>query len=103
MGAPNKKAVTPARATASKNTIFDADHNGNTATAQRERLLNALRTASITTLQARSQLDCMHPGARIMELRKLGYRIETVWVNDATPEGKIHRVAKYVLQPGGVQ
>lgn len=101
MGATKKKAATPARATASK-TSRKPDHSDNTAEAQRDRLLNALRAGPITTLQARGkQLDCMHPGARIMELRNLGHRIQTVWTTDFTPAGKPHRVALYVLQPGG--
>jgi hypothetical protein len=99
MGAKNKKAA-PVRAT-SKNTTSTADHSGNASAAQRERLLSALRTGPITTLGARRELDVLHPGARIMELRKLGYRIQTVWTTDFTPEGKPHYVAQYLLQPGG--
>jgi hypothetical protein len=97
-----KKAAARAGATALRNTTKNHHHSGNTAEAQRDRLLCALRAGTITTLQARSKLDCMHPGARIMELRRLGHRIQTIWTTDLTPEGKPHRVAKYVLQPGGV-
>lgn len=99
MGAEKKKAA-PER-TASKGNTSAANHSDNTATAQRDRLLTALRTGPITTLGARRELDVLHPGARIMELRKLGHRIATIWTMDLTSEGKPHRVAKYVLQPGG--
>lgn len=105
MRTTKKKAAASksARTTAQEGTSRKPDHNGNSAAAQRERLLAALRTAPVTTLQARSSthLDCMHPGARIMELRKLGHRIQTIWTTDFTPAGKPHRVALYVLNPGG--
>jgi hypothetical protein len=71
----------------------------NSAASQRNRILYHLRHAGpLTTLQARHQLDCMHPGMRICELRKSGHPIATVWVNDVTPEGRLHRVARYILQ-----
>ncbi len=72
----------------------------NSAPAQRQRLLTHLKSGkSITTLQARHLLDVMHPAARLMELRQAGYQIESIWVNDITPEGHIHRVARYLLNP----
>lgn len=69
----------------------------NTVEEQRARMLAWLRRASLTTLQARGELDVMHPAARVMELRKAGYCIETVTVEEATPCGGLHRVARYVL------
>jgi hypothetical protein len=54
----------------------------------------------ITTLYARRELDVMHPGGRIMELRRNGHRIDTVWTEEATDCGKVHRVALYVLRYG---
>lgn len=36
------------------------------------RLLAWLQTATITTLQAREELDILHPAARIQELRDRG-------------------------------
>lgn len=98
MGAKNKKAA-PARA-ASKGATSAAHHSDNSTTAQRDRLLTALHDGPITTLQARIRLDVLHPGARIMELRKLGHRIATIWTTDLTSEGRPHRVAMYILQPG---
>lgn len=70
----------------------------NSSSSQRSRLLAALYIHPITTLMARLSLDVMHPAARVQELRRLGHRIVTVWVDDQTPEGKTHRVAKYVLR-----
>ena len=47
---------------------------------------------SMTTLQARQDLDVMHPGARILELREQGHNIITHWT---VTQG--HRIASYVL------
>ncbi|MFH0784024.1 MAG: helix-turn-helix domain-containing protein [Pseudomonadota bacterium] len=70
----------------------------NSAASQRSRILRHLQEIGpITTLQARHLLDIMHPAQRCLELRKSGFPIETVWVNDLTPEGNCHRVARYVL------
>ncbi|PXX12360.1 helix-turn-helix protein [Nitrosomonas ureae] len=39
----------------------------------------------------------MHPAARVMELRKRGIGINTIWIERASDCGKIHRIACYVL------
>jgi hypothetical protein len=39
------------------------------------RLLAWLQSSNITTLQAREELDILHPAARIQELREQGYNI----------------------------
>jgi len=66
---------------------------------QRQRILNRLHTATLTTLQARQELDVMHPAARVQELRKQGHSILTHWMTDDTGKAK-HRVACYVLFAG---
>lgn len=75
-----------------------SNHTGNSAEAQRARLLVELRKSPVTTLSARRDIDVLHVAARILELRQLGYRIDTIWTSDCTSEGHSHRVAKYVLQ-----
>ena len=70
--------------------------NVNTA-AQRARLLDALKRRALTTLQARRELDVLHVAARIMELRRGGYSIETAWTRDVTSVEHLHRVARYEL------
>ncbi len=72
--------------------------NPNSAAAQRQRLLQALRLGPVTTLQARAELDVLHPGGRVMELRRQGYRIATIRVREATDCGRVHNVARYLLQ-----
>lgn len=76
--------------------------NSNSAHSQRQRLLVRLKIAPIDTVTARRELDVMHPAARIQELKKRGNKIDTVRVGRPTDCGKVHCVALYVLQPGGV-
>lgn len=71
--------------------------NANSAAAQRARLLLALHCRPLSTLQARAELDVMHPGGRIMELRRQGHQIATIRVQEATDCGRLHSVARYVL------
>ena len=54
---------------------------------QRAVLLAWLQTATITTLQARQELDIFHPAARIQELRGLGHKIDTHWTTVDTGKG----------------
>lgn len=70
--------------------------------AQRLRLLVRLRIAPIDTITARRELDIMHPAARIQELKRQGYKIDTVRMNRPTECGKLHWVAEYVLRVGSV-
>ncbi len=74
------------------------DHNDNSAHTQRLRLLAAFETRqSITTIEARRELDILMPAARVFELRARGFDIETFWIDDMTECGRKHRVARYVL------
>ena len=67
--------------------------------SQRQRLLEWLLTRSISTLQARQELDVMHPAARIQELREAGHNIVTHWTTGNTGKAN-HRVACYALLAG---
>ena len=72
--------------------------------AQQKRLLAALIQAGskgINTIQAREELNVLHPGGRIYELRhNLGKNIKTIWTTEMNGAGYPHRVARYVLFPG---
>ena len=60
------------------------------AAVQRKRILAWLRRyGTMTTLQARNELSIMHPGGRVMELRRQDHRIVTVTLPN--------RAANYVL------
>lgn len=45
---------------------------GNSAAFQKKRILSWISHPPLTTLKARQHLDCMHPAAHVMELRKHG-------------------------------
>ncbi len=67
------------------------------AAQQRARLEIYLRRhGSVSTLEARRELDIMHPAGRVLELRQAGCKIRTAWVNTTTNGGRRHRVARYV-------
>ena len=70
----------------------------NSKSAQRFRLLAALRKGPVSTLEARKFCDILHPAARVQELRDRGHCIDTVWTEDFTSEGKPHRVAQYLYR-----
>lgn len=70
---------------------------GNSSEVQRARLIEALRQGTVSTLDARTSLDVMHPAGRVMELRRQGHSIETHWSTESTGATK-HRVARYVLR-----
>ncbi len=69
----------------------------NSSAAQRERLLDALRRGPVTTFRARGDLEVMHPGGRVMELRRMGHNIVTTWSTETSDYGRPHRVGRYVL------
>ena len=67
------------------------------AEAQRRRLLDALRCSSVSTLEARHNLDIQHPAMRIRELCLEGFDIQTVRVSADTVFSVNHVVARYFL------
>ncbi|MGB4912539.1 MAG: helix-turn-helix domain-containing protein [Candidatus Dechloromonas phosphoritropha] len=71
------------------------------ASAQRKRLLDALRCGPVTTIEARRNLDILMPAARVHELKhRHGYNIQTLRTRQQTDCGKLHCIAQYVLLPG---
>ena len=72
--------------------------NNNSSFSQRQRLLSWLNVKSITTIEARQELNILMPAARICELKhKFGHNIISTWASDHTREGYCHRVARYTL------
>jgi len=69
-----------------------------TSTAsQRQRILQHLKSGkSLTTQQARVDLNIMHPGGRLSELRKAGWNIKMVWVEVDSGKAK-HCIGQYFL------
>ncbi|MCP2086082.1 UNVERIFIED_ORG: hypothetical protein J2Y81_002099 [Paraburkholderia sediminicola] len=92
--AQKQKAATQ---TSAAKEILKRQYSNDTA-IQRSRVLEFLRQhGSLSTLDARHLIDVMHPAARVMELRRAGYAIATIWTHATTPEGGTHRVARYHL------
>jgi len=69
------------------------------AQSQRMAILSWLKGSTLTTFEARAELDIPHPAGRINELRAQGYNILTHWETVGTENNK-HRIAKYVLFAG---
>lgn len=78
--------------------------NNQSLSAQRQRILNALKEAKgsgCTTIQLREELDCMMPAARIYELRwDHNYNIQLLWDRDSNAQGNMHACGRYVLLSG---
>lgn len=73
------------------------------STIQQARILKALEQAGpqgMSTINLREELDIMHPGGRVMELREVGHVIETIWTETENAQGHKHRCARYVLLAG---
>ncbi|WP_259739853.1 helix-turn-helix domain-containing protein, partial [Xanthomonas campestris] len=69
------------------------------ASAQRARLLAALRRGPVTTLDARRDLNVFVPGVRVFELRQEGHPIVTRLIRLLDDQGRPHsRVAQYAMQ-----
>ncbi len=85
-------------AEAARNT--QKQHSTTDRTEQQRRLLAALQLMGpdgVTTIEARDELNVMHPAARIMELRARGYQIATIWTDSTNAQGFAHRNARYIL------
>ncbi len=69
------------------------------AESQRMAILAWLKISTLTTFEARAELDIPHPAGRVNELRALGHNILTHWEIVDSGNNK-HRIAKYVLFAG---
>ena len=72
------------------------------ASAQRARLLARLQLGPIDTLTARSDLNVLHPAARIKELKERGHPIRTQLISMIEDQGRTHHgIALYYLSQTG--
>ena len=94
----DKEKATPEKEAALKQ-IRDEFIGTNTRT-QSQRLMAALRLFPLTTFEAMRKLDVYHVPARVLQLRKAGHQIITMWQTVTTEAGVKHRVGLYVLQRG---
>lgn len=69
---------------------------------QCSRLRYALARYPVNTFEAMRYLDVYHCPARILQLRRMGYRIKTWRQTVVTESGDEHRVGLYILEDTGV-
>ena len=65
---------------------------------QQKAVLSELRKGPRTTMELRG-LNILSPAPRILELRAMGFEIDTEWAYYDDPDGVEHRVAEYHLLP----
>ena len=65
--------------------------------SQRFLLLDHLKKGPLTTIQARDELGVMSPAPRVMELRRQGHNIITLWTETVDRTGTKHREGQYIL------
>lgn len=94
-----EKATSPEKKAALE--AIRAEFKGTATHSQAARLLAALSRYAITTFEAMRYLDVYHCPARVLQLRKRGYKITTHWQTVITEAGVKHRVGLYVLEGGG--
>lgn len=71
----------------------------NSIKSQQERILKIFRkNSSLSTIQARNEYGILHPGGRVLELRKKGHKIDTHWISETDTNGVNHRVGLYVYK-----
>lgn len=70
----------------------------NSSSSQRSRILKHFESSPRSTIQARRDYGILHPGERIMELRKKGHKIYTHWICEFDVRGVPHRVGLYIYQ-----
>lgn len=94
-----EKRTTPEKEAALK--ALRNQFKGTDADTQRRLIFAALEQwPTISTLEARQVLDILHPAGRIKELRDEGHTILTLWADEWTEAGVLHRVGLYALARG---
>jgi Helix-turn-helix domain len=101
-GAMMNNTTTPTEKEAALKALRD-ELKGSDSKTQCQRLLEALRRFPVTTFEAMRLLDVYHVPARVLQLRKAGHSIVTLWQTITTEAGVTHRVGLYVLMPKSAQ
>lgn len=96
-----KEKATPEKEAALK--ALRDEFKGTDGNTQSRRLLEALSRFPVTTFEAMRCLDVYHAPARVLQLRKAGHPIMTLWQTVTTEAGVKHRVGLYVLRHNGEQ
>lgn len=100
-----QRGHTPAKSAAPATRTHDTASrraSRNSASAQRARLLAALKHGPVDTVFAYRSLDILHVPRRVFELRQQGHVITTSWIWRITEQGERHRVGLYDLEDADV-
>ena len=73
------------------------EHSWNSTAAQCTRALVRMRDGPVTTYELRRQHDIYDPPSRVLQLRKRGHEITTLWQEVRTESGVVHRVGQYCI------
>jgi hypothetical protein len=91
-----EKATSPEKKAALE--MIRNEFKGTASQSQAARLLEALSRFPVTTFEAMRYVDVYHCPARVLQLRKKGWRIATHWQTVITEAGEKHRVGLYLLE-----
>lgn len=81
-----------------KNGYKRADLHDTSRIAQQRRLLTRLQGGPVDTIYSRRELNIMHPGGRVLELRAQGHEIHTQRITLIDECGRTHSgIALYTL------
>jgi hypothetical protein len=69
-------------------------------TKQQRQVLDRLKLGPLTDSEARDELGINRLGARIWDLRKMSYNIESELIAVRNRDGDTCHVARYTLRPG---
>ena len=72
--------------------------NSNIRAKQCAALLALLNATPASTMTIRQELGILSPAARVLDLRKQGYQIETISSTAYDEAGRPHRCATYALR-----
>jgi hypothetical protein len=75
----------------------EVNHSWNSTEAQCARALKRMRDGPVTTYELRRKHDIYDPPSRVLQLRKHGHEITTLWQRVRTEAGVVHRVGQYCL------
>lgn len=78
--------------------MSDFTPSSNTRATQQAAILAALISGPLSTVTAREVLGVLHPAGRVLELKRLGYNIQTLKVTRHDAEGRAHTCAEYSLE-----
>jgi len=66
--------------------------------SQREMVLELLKDGPLTSAEAMQEIGCYRLASRVNDLRKMGHKIKTEFINHTNRFGKTVKFASYELE-----